>query len=60
VTGTLSGAGTADGPIEGIMEGNTIRLREASGYGNTPALTVKDDQITGFVRGTTLTLRRVK
>jgi hypothetical protein len=59
VTGTLSGAGTADGPIEGVVEGNSIRLRESSGYGSTPALTVKGDQITGIVRGTTLTLRRV-
>jgi hypothetical protein len=59
VTGTLAGAGTADGPIEGVVEGNSIRLREATGYGSTPALFVKGDQITGFVRGTTLTLRRV-
>ena len=59
VTGTLSGAGPADGPIEGVIEGNSIRLKEASGYGNTPALTVRGDQITGIVRGTTLTLRRV-
>lgn len=60
VTGTLTGAGTADGPIEGFVEGNSIRLREARGYGSTPALTVKGDQITGIVRGTTLTLRRLK
>jgi hypothetical protein len=31
VTGTLSGAGTADGPIEGVIEGNRIRLKEANG-----------------------------
>ena len=60
VTGTLSGAGTADGPIEGVVEGNSIRLRETSGYGSTPSLIVKGDQITGWVRGTTLNLRRVK
>ena len=59
VKGTLSGAGTADGPIEGVIEGNLIRLKEASGYRNTPPLTVSGDQITGIVRGTTLTLRRV-
>jgi hypothetical protein len=59
VTGTLSGAGTADGPIEGIVDGNTIKIREAGGPSETPALMVKGDQITGFVRGTTLTLRRV-
>ena len=60
VTGTLSGAGTADGPVEGFVERNTIRLREASGYGSTPSLTVRGDEITGFIRGTTLTLRRVR
>ena len=60
VTGTLMGAGTADGPIEGIVDGNTIRLREQGGPGQTPALLVKGDQITGFVRGTTLNLRRTK
>jgi hypothetical protein len=60
VKGMLSGAGTADGPVEGFVERNTIRLREASGYGSTPALTVRGDEITGFIRGTTLTLRRVR
>ena len=60
VTGTLSGAGTADGPIEGIVDGNTVKLREQGGPSETPALMVKGDVITGFVRGTTLTLRRVK
>jgi hypothetical protein len=60
VTGTLTGAGTADGPIEGTVDGNTIRLREAGGMGQTPALMVKGDQITGWIRGTTLTLRRLK
>jgi hypothetical protein len=33
VTGTLSGAGTLDGPIEGTVDGNTLRLRERSGFG---------------------------
>ena len=51
--------GTADGPIKGLVEGNSIRLWEADSYGSTPALLVKGDQITGWVRGTTLTLRRV-
>jgi hypothetical protein len=58
VTGTLTGAGTADGPIKGLVEGNSIRLWEADGYGSSPSLIVKGDQITGWVRGTTLTLRR--
>ena len=60
VTGTLTGAGTDDGPIEGIVDGNTIKLRDQGGPSETPALTVKGDTITGFVRGTTLTLKRVK
>ena len=58
VTGNLSGAGTADGPVEGTVDGNTIRLRESSGYGSTPMLNVKGDQITGILGGTTLNLRR--
>ena len=37
---------------------NTIRLRESSGYGSTPMLNVKGDQITGILGGTTLNLRR--
>jgi hypothetical protein len=60
VTGTLTGAGTADGPIEGIVDGNTVKLREQGGPSETPALMVKGDQITGWIRGTTLTLNRVK
>jgi len=60
VTGTLSGAGTDDGPIEGVVDGNSIKLREADGYGSTPALIVKNNQIAGYVRGTTLMLRRVQ
>lgn len=60
VTGTFTGAGTIDGPIEGTVEGNTIRLRERSGFGASPTLNVKGDQITGVVGGTALNLRRVK
>jgi hypothetical protein len=60
VTGNLTGAGTLDGPIEGTVDGNTIRLSERSGYGETPLLNVRGDQITGILRGTTLTLRRTK
>jgi hypothetical protein len=60
VTGTLTGAGTDDGPIEGIVDGNTIKLREQGGPSETPALMVKGDVITGFIRGSTLTLKRVK
>jgi hypothetical protein len=60
VTGTLSGAGTLDGPIEGTVDGNTIRLRERSGFGSTPMLNVQGDQITGILGGTTLNMRRTK
>ena len=60
VTGTLTGAGTADGPIEGIVDGNTIKLRDQGGPSETPALMVKGDQITGWIRGSTLTLNRMK
>jgi hypothetical protein len=60
VTGTLSGAGTDDGPIEGVVDGNSIRLMESDGYESTPALIVKNNQIAGYVRGTTLMLRRVQ
>jgi len=58
VKGDLTGAGTLDGPIEGTVDGNTIRLRETMGTGQTPLLNVRGDQITGIVRGTTLNLRR--
>jgi hypothetical protein len=60
VTGTLTGAGTDDGPIEGIVDGNTIRLRDQGGPSETPALMITGDVITGFIRGSTLTLRRVR
>jgi hypothetical protein len=60
VTGTLSGAGTMDGPVQGTVDGNTIRLTEESGYSVTPFLNVKGDQISGVIRGQTLTLRRTR
>ena len=51
VTGTLTGAGTSDGPIEGIVDGNTIKLRDQGGPSETPALMVKGDVITGLSAG---------
>jgi hypothetical protein len=60
VKGTLTGAGTLDGPIEGTVDGNTIRLREKSGYGSTPTLNVQGDRITGNLGDTTLNLRRTR
>jgi hypothetical protein len=60
VTGDLRVGGRADisGPIEGTVDGNTIKLRERSGFGTAPLLNVKGDQISGIVGGTTLDLRR--
>lgn len=62
VTGDLSVGGRADisGPIEGTVDGNTIKLRERSGFGSAPQLRVMGDQITGIVGGTTLDLRRAR
>ena len=60
VTGTLSGAGTVDGLIEGTVQGNTIQLRERSGFRETPSLKVSCEQISGpLYDGTTVTLRRI-
>src|SRR5215510_1285950 len=53
VKGTLSGAGTDDGPVTGTISGNTIRLRYDDGRETTPALNVKGDQITGVLSGGT-------
>jgi cytoskeletal protein CcmA (bactofilin family) len=60
VTGTLSGAGTVDGPIEGTVQGKTIQLRERSGFRQTPLLNVSCEQISGPLHdGTAVTLRRI-
>ena len=60
VTGTLSGAGTVDGLIEGTVQGKTIQLRERSGFRETPLLNVSCEQISGPLHdGTTVTLRRI-
>jgi hypothetical protein len=60
VTGTLSGAGSVDGPIEGTVQGKTIQLRERSGFRETPVLNVTCEQISGpLYDGTTVTLRRI-
>jgi hypothetical protein len=47
VTGTLSGSGTVDGPIEGTVRGNTIQLSERGGFRGTPLLKVSCEQISG-------------
>jgi|SoiMethySBSTD1v2_1073268.scaffolds.fasta_scaffold301906_2 hypothetical protein len=60
VTGTLSGAGTVDGPIEGTVQGKTIQLRERSGFRQTPLLNMSCEQISGPLHdGTAVTLRRI-
>ena len=60
VTGTLSGAGTVDGPIEGMVQGKTIQLRERSGFRQTPVLNLSCEQISGPLHdGTAVTLRRI-
>ncbi|HEU5193991.1 MAG TPA: hypothetical protein VFW70_04550 [Methylomirabilota bacterium] len=58
VTGTLLGAGTLDGPLTGTVNGDTIRLWFDNDYEETPLLNVKGNEITGMLRGTTITLRR--
>jgi hypothetical protein len=59
VTGTLSGAGTDDGPVTGTVSGSTIRLRYDDGRETTPSLNVKGEQITGVLSGgSAVTLRR--
>jgi len=59
VTGTLSGAGTDDGPVTGTISGNTIRLRYDDGRETTPSLNVKGDQISGVLGdGAEIILRR--
>jgi endonuclease YncB( thermonuclease family) len=59
VTGTLSGAGaTDDGPIEGTVDGDTIKIKNKTG--STPTLNVKGNQITGTLSSGTVTLTRAK
>jgi hypothetical protein len=60
VTGSIAGAGTADGPLKGIVDGNTIRLWFDNGFDETPLLGVNGDEITGMLTGTTITLRRTR
>jgi hypothetical protein len=62
VTGDLDIAGRPDisGPVEGVVEGDTLKLQERTGYGSEPLLNIRGDRITGIVAGTTLNLRRVQ
>jgi hypothetical protein len=60
VTGDLRVGGRTDvsGPVEGTVEGNTIKLRLQTGAASAPVMTVKGDQITGIVGGTTVSMTR--
>src|SRR5437899_4379544 len=59
VTGTIVGAGTDDGRVDGIVDGNTIRLWFDQGIDDTPSLNIKGNEITGMLSGTQITFRRV-
>jgi len=59
VTGTIVGAGTDDGRVDGIVDGNTIRLWFDQGIDDTPSLNIKGNEITGMLSGTSITFRRV-
>jgi hypothetical protein len=59
VTGTIVGVGTDDGHVDGTVDGNTIRLRFDDGTDETPALSIKGNEITGMLSGTTIRFRRV-
>ncbi len=59
VTGTIVGAGTDDGRVDGIVDGNTIRLRFDQGIDDTPSLNIKGNEITGMLSGSEITFRRV-
>jgi hypothetical protein len=59
VTGTIVGAGTDDGRLTGLVNGNTIRLWFDQGIDDTPSLNIKGNEITGMLSGTAVTFRRI-
>jgi len=59
VTGTIQGIGTGDGPVDGTIQGNTIRLRFDKDTEQTPTLNIKENEITGMLSGAEVTFRRV-
>ena len=59
VTGTIEGAGTDDGRVDGTVDGDTIWLRFDEGTHETPLLNIKGNEITGILSGTTIMFRRV-
>jgi hypothetical protein len=60
VTGTINGAGTDDGRVDGFIDGNTIRLLFDQGFEETPSLNIKENEISGMLSGTTIAFRRVR
>jgi hypothetical protein len=59
VSGTIVGVGTDDGHVDGTVDGNTIRLRFDNGTDETPALTIKGNEITGMLSGAAIRFRRI-
>jgi hypothetical protein len=59
VTGTLSGGGaTVDGPIQGTVDSNSIKLSRSSGFRETPLLRASCEEISGNLGGDIVTMRR--
>jgi hypothetical protein len=59
VTGTLSGGGASlDGPIEGTVDRNSIKLKQSTGFRATPLLKASCEQISGNLGESVVFLRR--
>jgi hypothetical protein len=59
VTGTLSGMGAnLDGPIEGTVDSNSIKLKQSTGFRQTPLLKASCEQISGNLGESLVYLRR--
>jgi len=57
VTGTLAGVGAPDGPINGVVGGNTIQLSAVRGA-FAPRLVIRGDLMSGDFNGVPLNLVR--
>lgn len=59
VTGTVAGAGAAlDGPIQGTVEGNTLRIAQRSGSAAPRPLIIRGDLMDGMLDGVPMKLVR--
>jgi len=58
VTGTIAGAGTPDGPVNGVVGGNTVQL-SAERAAFAPRLVVRGDLMSGELEGVPLNLVRL-